>query len=295
MMLMKYPSHKYTYKSAVTEIRRINKQEKVICRPGSLTKLYSHGSQKNTCYVLLHGFTNSPQQYVLLAKYLFRNGSNVLVPRLPYHGLKDRMTEEQKFLTADKMIHSCSEAVDLANGLGKKVVVLGISAGGVTAAWIAQHRTDVEKVVLVSPVFGFSSIPLWFSDVFVKISKFLPNNFLWWDPRVKEKLLPLHAYPRFSIKALGEIFSVGNKVLKNQNFTHNKVKKIVIITTAFDTAIHLPTVDMMSKLWQDSGNQVVAFQFPRKLKIWHDMLDPRQSYQQVVITYPVILKLIGEA
>jgi len=48
-----------------------------------------------TCaFVLLHGITNCPLQFLALAESLRAGGDNVLVPRVDHHGLTDRMTTD---------------------------------------------------------------------------------------------------------------------------------------------------------------------------------------------------------
>jgi len=44
------------------------------------------------------------------------------------------MTDEQSQLTADELVAYADEMVDIAQGLGEQVIMVGISAGGVTTA-----------------------------------------------------------------------------------------------------------------------------------------------------------------
>ena len=50
-----------------------------------------------------------------------------------------------------------ARAVDIAAGLGDQVTIAGLSAGGVVAAWAAQHRRDVHRAVLIAPSLGVRS------------------------------------------------------------------------------------------------------------------------------------------
>src|SRR5262245_59796268 len=52
-----------------------------ICR----STLLAHGRRMPHAYILLHGLSNCPRQYVQFAPLLFARGANVLVPRLPLH------------------------------------------------------------------------------------------------------------------------------------------------------------------------------------------------------------------
>lgn len=66
-------------------------------------------------------------------------------------------------------------AVDLAHGLGERVYVLGLSSGGGVAAWIAQYRDDVERVVMVAPFFGAIGLPRGLNQSGINLITRLPN------------------------------------------------------------------------------------------------------------------------
>jgi len=83
---------------------------------------------------------------------------NVIIPRFPGHvdGSRDPTymtptTEEFRPMT--------DITIDLAHGLGHQVNVLGLSAGSGGAAWVAQYRSDVERVVVIAPFFGAIGLP----------------------------------------------------------------------------------------------------------------------------------------
>src|SRR5215813_10580208 len=48
--------------------------------------LLTHGMRTPRAYVLLHGLSNCPRQYVEFAPLLHARGANVLIPRMPRHG-----------------------------------------------------------------------------------------------------------------------------------------------------------------------------------------------------------------
>ena len=53
--------------------------------------------------------------------------------------------------------------------------VLGLSAGGGVAAWIAQYRNDVERVVMVAPFFGLIGLPSGINQWAINLTTRLPN------------------------------------------------------------------------------------------------------------------------
>ena len=104
--------------------------------------------------MLVHGITNCPRQFIQLASLFFERGYNVLIPRIPWNGFADRSGVAMERLTARELRAFGDEIVDIARGLGERVTVLGLSGGGVVAAWIAQCRADVDKVVVIAPCIG---------------------------------------------------------------------------------------------------------------------------------------------
>jgi carboxylesterase len=264
-------------------------------REDSRTRLWTQGQKAAHVLVYYHGYTNAPPQFNLLGDELYKLGYNVLVPRLPHHGLKDPLTEEQAKLTAKEMAALTQETVDIAQGLGEKVTISGLSAGGVMAAWAAQFRPDVDLAVVMGPAFGLPFIPAWGCSLARSAVGVLPNFFIWWDPRVKDKIVgPAHAYPRFSTKGLAETFRLGDEVRSAAKEIKPAARQIQVILSDFDTAIHLPTARAVTQQWQEHGANLAEYAFPKDLKIWHDMIDPAQSTQQIDVVYPVVLPLLTQ-
>ena len=52
-----------------------------------------------------------------------------MIPRIPHHGLKDRMTEDYAKLTALELTQLSDESMDIAQGLGEHILVAGLSMG----------------------------------------------------------------------------------------------------------------------------------------------------------------------
>ena len=176
--------------------------------------IMTHGHKTEKVIVFYHGYTNCPRQFEDLGKKFFEQGYNVYVPRVPHHGINDLFTKEIGRLTIRELMQVCDESVDIARGLGKKVTVLGISMGGVMAAWNAQFREDLDKAVLVVPSFGWYFLPGIIKPL-VNVSFLFPNSFLWWDPVKREKRRsPFSMYHRFSTHGMGHILRLGLSVFR---------------------------------------------------------------------------------
>ena len=174
------------------------------------------------------------------------------------------------------------------------MTIAGLSGGGVMAAWAAQFRPDVDHVVVIGPAFGLPFAPAWVSSFLRASLLHLPNFFIWWDPRVKEKIVgPPHAYPRFSTKGLAETFRLGMVVRNAAKQTKPAAKHIQLVLSDFDAAIHLPTARKLAEEWKQHGADVAVYEFAKDLKIWHDMIDPLQSTQQISVVYPVVLPMLS--
>jgi hypothetical protein len=147
----------------------------------------------------------------------------------------------------------------------------------------------------MAPALGLPFVPMWVSTLFRKLAPRLPNFYMWWDPRVKDKIQgPAHAYPRFSTRGLAEIFSMGKKVLDAAVTAPPAARRILAISSAFDTAVHLPTVHKLEASWKTHGANIRTYEFPKEQKIWHDMIDPASPTQQIDVVYPVLLDLMTQ-
>ena len=229
-----------TYAEAEKRALDLRHNEEGDIRPDSHTRLLTHGAKTKHAIVMFHGFTNSPAQYTILAQIFFENGYNVLLPRLQYHGFIDVLTEDLEKLRASDIVSLTQESVDIAQGLGENVIVLGLSAGGVMAGWAAQHRSDISLAVVISPFLGLAFFPKWFSQTLKTVLPKIPNAFIWWDPRKKEKLPgPAHAYPRVSTHSMAEILIVGAQLLADAH-AHPPQAKPPLFLAQGSNALPLP-------------------------------------------------------
>jgi len=160
--------------------------------PVCLTTLMTHGKRTEDVIVFLHGFTSCPNQFVELGRQFYERGYNVYIPRAPHHGLTDLMPGDLFNLTAEESIAFASQSADIAQGLGERVTVSGLSGGGTMTAWLAQNRVDVDIAMPLSPFLGIKFIPAPLTRTFTNAVLTLPNMWMWWDPIHKEDLSLIH-------------------------------------------------------------------------------------------------------
>ena len=260
--------------------------------PDAYTKFYDCGQRTKLAVVLLHGLTNHPGQYVQFAPLVRQLGANVLVPRLPEQGDRDRMTTRLAKLTAKILLAAATEAVDIACGLGERVCVLGISTSGLLCAFFAQHRSDVAHAIVVSPVFALLKLAYWESRIVAAGMRALPKFFVWWDPRNKLNELPLTGYPRFSTHALGQCLRIGDDVYAASQRLTIAAARATVITNMRDPAVNnRVTADVVAAWRKRLPDAIAGYQFT-DLPTNHDIIDPQNAVPRTDTVYPVLLQFV---
>lgn len=282
------------YRQAVAGLEALIAETPDTVRPDAAPVVLDHGYPTEHVFVLLHGLSNNPAQFVPLGRMLFARGHNVIIPRLPYHGEKDRLTETWGRLTAQDMLDSGNRAVDLARGLGKKVTVAGLSINGTVTAWMAQNRSDLHRVVLLAPFLAPGGLPHWAVSPLERLLLRLPNLFIWWNPRLKDQNPgPPYAYPRFPTRVIGQTMLLGSDVLSASRVTAPKSGKILVVTTASDLAANNALTDRLVAQWQ-AFQPVESVRFPREEGVPHDFIDIHQPDQQTDRVYAKLISLFEQ-
>lgn len=100
--------------------------------------------------LLIHGFTGSPSEMILLGNYLYRQGYTVLGIRLAGHGTT---VEEMANTNWHEWYHSACDGYHLLRGICSEIFVIGLSMGGLLAMRIGRDF-PVKKIVSMSaPIF----------------------------------------------------------------------------------------------------------------------------------------------
>jgi len=290
------PRPALTYAEALARVDSVRTLEGSDLNPACRTRVLASGGRAANAIVLFHGFTNCPKQCDSLAADFARRGYNVLLPRMPRHGQSDRMSTELTHLTAGELTRSGMDAVDIATGLGEHVTVLGLSATAILAAWLAQHRADVDCAVLLAPSFAPRGMRGPVARRLTNAMLRLPNFFVWWDRKRKADVLgPKQCYPRFASRALAEVYRLGFTILDEADRARPSAGRILIVTTASDEGVNNAPTNELARRWRARGATVGTYEFPESLHVHHDMLDPEQPYQRIGVSYPVIEGLVEGA
>lgn len=279
------------YAAAKERFEKLAASEAPVVYPPCRSRLLDHGGRTETVVVLVHGLTNCPQQFLELGQRIHATGANVLILRVPRHGLKGADggiggVDELEGITASELRDYADEAVDIADGLGRDRKVLGLSMGGVITAWIAQNR-DVDQAVVVSPALTLPAVPSWVDTLFRNLFSRLPNIPLISGTKVD------HAYPGESTKALTAMYQLAQYTTDEAKRAAPKARAIVVVTNANDNQIHNPDVYRLTDDWRARGANVTTYEFPSADALPHDVIDPQQPDGDIELVYPVLLRELG--
>jgi carboxylesterase len=283
-----------SYKEAERYIGGLKSLDDETVNEDCRTQFLSHGNTTERAVLIYHGYTSCPKQFENMGKLLFDRGYNVLIPRIPHHGLKDRLTDDIDNLNAKELVLFVNETVDIAQGLGTNVDVVGLSGGGILAGWALQNRTDVSRALVIAPNLGYAAAPETLALPVARFSSTIPNYFLWKDEDKQEYIeAPDYTYPRLSLRSLGHFFYIGSALLAQSEDTPIAAERVVIVSNENDTVVHTEMMDTLIDNWEQSTvTEVESYEFPAEHDLGHDIIDPSQPYANPDIVYPQLLQLL---
>jgi pimeloyl-ACP methyl ester carboxylesterase len=289
------PSPAATFDEALAKFETLRREDSLHpLRPEGASRLFHHEHKTERVFVLLHGLTNCPEQFVPLAKILHAKGANVVLPRARLAGFADRLNNDQGHQTAQDLIDQATVGLDIAGGLGDRITLIGLSGSAVAVGWMAQNREGIDDVMLISPFFGMYGVKPSVIDATAATLSKLPNFYQWWDASKKDNLPgPLYAYPRFGTHCMADTIQLSRDVRTNLGSRPLFAKRLIFLTTASDRgANNQLTNEIASQLKAREGEKVITYEFPEFLGIPHDMIDPAQPGAKTDLSYSKILELV---
>ncbi len=265
-------------------------EDGILMSPKSASVLMTHGEKTDKVYVLVHGWTNSPFQWVDFGQLLYDQGYNVLIMRIPYHGLASRDVGELRHATPEVMRDYADDVVDIAAGLGEEVDVVGLSVGGSIASWIAQNRSDVTRVMSIAPMYGIGTLPRFVDYFLLNFATRAPN----FNPTSPSEPQREHVYRGQSSKGVANAMLFGKTLLAQAVAEKKAASSVIVITNDNDTTVNNQRTDDLTALWQANGSEPVTFVFPKEDGYPHNIID-RTSNPNADVVYAKILELLGEA
>jgi pimeloyl-ACP methyl ester carboxylesterase len=240
------------------------------------TRLLSHGSKAPRAVVLLHGFTNAPVQFREIADAYFALGDNVLIPRVPAHGLTDPFAHELSILTPELLGDFCDDVVDAAAGLGDTLLVVGLSLGGLLAGHMAKMRDEVSSATLISPFIQPKAMPLWASGPFDAAMRALPDVYSWWNPKLQEvEVAGTYATPKFSMKAVAAQISFARDTEKTASPRTTRLERVLLIVNEADIAVRNDVArTFVAEQLEPIADEVVLEVIEKSYGFTHDVIEP---------------------
>lgn len=226
-------------------------------------------------FVCFHGFTHCPDQFRPVGEVLRSCGFRVLVTRQPRHGLPDRLTKSLRDLEPIELIDSVDRTIDIAAGFGGPVYVLGLSGGGIQAAWAAATRVEVAHTLVISPATspGWASVPV--VRLFVRFRSLLPETYIWWDPRTKtERVQSVHEYPGFPLPGIIPLLHMAIELGDRRIEVNHRVRRAILLTNPNDHAVSRHAARwMMARAFGGHAADLRELRLAGDLRWGHDFID----------------------
>lgn len=284
-----------TFEEAMDKFAALEKSESLLplSREGR-SRLLSHGGKTKRVFVLLHGLTNCPEQFMPLARILYTSGANVVIPRARYAGFADLMNEAQGLQSGQDLLDQATTGLDIAAGLGDHISLVGLSGSSVAAVWMAQTRPGIDSMLIISPFFSLYGHSEFSIDALAAILVHLPNSYKWWDETRKTASLgPPYAYPRYGTYCMASTIQLSRDVRAHLTSRPLRIRRLSILTTGTDKGANNRLTAKLATAWaQQDHVRVSTFQFPPAQNIPHDMIDPHQPGAKTEMTYAKILELL---
>ena len=122
--------------------------------------------------LLIHGFTGSPAEMGLLGEFLHKEGYTVLAPRLSGHGTTVEDMAETKW---PHWYSTVEDAYHILKSICSRVVVIGLSMGGLLALKLGTEY-QVDKIVSLSTPIFIVDKRLDLLPVYKMFRKFVPKK-----------------------------------------------------------------------------------------------------------------------
>ena len=100
--------------------------------------------------LLVHGFTGSPSEMVLLGGYLHQQGFTVLCMRMAGHGTTP---EDREHMNWHNWVDSVVDGYSLLEGCCERISVVGLSMGALLAMLLSTQAEIYKIVSLAAPIF----------------------------------------------------------------------------------------------------------------------------------------------
>ncbi len=138
------------YQAGVQGWRQMIARQTTPCSAEVDSRALLMGKKTDLVFVILHGFSQNPGNLKDLVGFFKPYNANMLMPRLAHH--YDKNLENSNNATADEWLAQARETYQVAKKLGRRVVLVGYSLGGLLASrLVLEHPQEVYALILLSP------------------------------------------------------------------------------------------------------------------------------------------------
>jgi len=264
------PNPAASYEDAIARFEEVVAGEKEDVKASGKSILMTHGGPTEDVYVLIHGVTNAPREFEEFGKTLYDDGANVLLMRMPHHGMESGDIHELSALTPQELREYADTATDIAAGLGENITVIGLSGGGTVAAWMAQNREEVDRAILLSPFIGILQVPSFLDPFVTNLLAHLPEIVIPDQGEAEREWV----YMGFDSHGTDAFLRLGQFVIKQAEKEPPQADQILVLTTASDDVADNHWAKKLADLWTAHGAEVSVHEFPKSDKVPHASIDP---------------------
>jgi len=248
------------------------------------SRLLGGGGRVPLALVLLHGLTNTPEQWIRFAEEARTRGMAAVLPRFPGHGHTDLSARHLSRVSIEAYLRAASDAVDIACGIGERVGIVGLSIGSGIGLRVALGREDVACVVAAVPLLGIKGFSMPADRALAFALTRLPDATIPWDPLPgPHPPGPPWAYPRFTTRSLGRTLEIGLDVART---AAPPAARVAFVLNAREPAIDNPLAHRLAKTWNSVRARSTSVEVIDGLAAMHDIIDPSEPGARTDLVYP---------
>ncbi|MFV1949359.1 MAG: alpha/beta hydrolase [Anaerolineales bacterium] len=222
----------------------------------------------STGCLLIHGFTGAPTEMRPLGEYLADQGYSVLGPRLAGHGTQ--IEDMNRVIWVD-WSNSVLDGWHLLQPLTKRIIIIGLSMGGVLALYHASFLPAAGVVSLSAPFQIEPSLRLTMLPLFSKFITYTDKGKSdWQDPEAVESHFSYARYPTKAILQLNNLLEAMRKSLPKVTIP------ALLIHAIKDTDVIPENMDLIyrnlgtprenkKRIWLENSGHVVTLDIEKEL------------------------------
>ena len=274
-----------SFADAVALVARRQAEDDSVVVTGGRSILLTHGARTPRVFVLLHGFTDLPEQFAVVGQHLFAAGDNVYIPRLPRHGARRASMRSLGRISAEELAQFGDSCVTIAGGLGDSIIVVGLSAGAVVAASVAQSRAEVRRAVLIAPAIAPGRLPEDASHGLVVVASKLPEI-----TRTNAPIDSTRAdyVQGITTRGLAQVLRLGQSVRDASSAREPAAKNMIFLLNEADRTVSEQAAIDLAQHWSAHGARVAVHRFPASLALPHNLMEIDARGGKVGLVFPVV-------